>query len=126
MDYHSNRYYDFLAYSLFFDLAVLDNFTHILQHLSFIIVGASVYMAIRNFGESFNLILLVSLIGMMGISGIFFSVVDETVYVVYDIQQQHDTGFYMVVTSLVVLIVILPVYLVKKTMFHIKFTNQKT
>lgn len=110
----------------FFDLAALDNFTHILQHISFIIVGTSVYMTIRNFGESFNLILLVSLIGMMGISGIFFSVVDDTVYVVYDIQQHHDTGFYMVVTSLVMLIVILPVYLVKKTMFHIKFTNQKT
>lgn len=111
---------------LFFNLAVLDNFTHILQHLSFIIVGASVYMAIRNFGESFNLILLVSLIGMMGLSGILFSVVDDNIYVVYDIQQHHDAGFYMVVTSLVILILILPIYLVKKAMFHIKFTNQKT
>lgn len=110
---------------LLFDLAVLYNFTHILQHISFMIVGASIYMAIRNFGESFSLILLVSLVGMMGLSGILFSVVEDNIYVVYDIQNHHEAGFYMVVTSIVILILILPVYLIKKAMFHIKLFNQK-
>lgn len=110
---------------LLFDLAVLHNFTHILQHISFMIVGASIYMAIRNFGESFSLILLVFLIGMMGLSGILFSVVEDNIYVVYDIQNHHEAGFYMVVTSIVILILIFPIYLIKKAMFHIKLSNQK-
>lgn len=108
-----------------FDLAVLNNFTHSLQHISFIVVGASIYMAIRNFGESFNLILLVSLIGMMGLSGMLFSVVEYNIYLVYDIQNHHEAGFYMVITSIVILILVLPIYLIKKTLFHIKFSNQK-
>jgi len=109
-----------------FDLAVLDNFTHILQHFSFIIVGASSFMAIRNFGESFNLLLLVSLIGMMGMSGVLFSVIEDSIYSMYNIEQHHEAGFYMVLASFFILILILPIYLIKKAMFHIKYSNQKS
>ncbi|MDR4510746.1 MAG: hypothetical protein MRJ93_03465 [Nitrososphaeraceae archaeon] len=109
-----------------FNLAVLDNFTHILQHLSFIIVGASSFMAIRNFGESFNLILLISLIGVMGMGGVLFSVIEDNIYSVYNIEQHHEAGFYMVLTSFFILVLILPFYLIKKAMVHIKYSNQKS
>lgn len=99
MDFPIHLYYDFWQIPVLFDLAVLDNYTHILQHLSFVTVGVSTFIAIRNFGESFNLLLLVSLICMMGMSGVLFSVIDDSIYFVYSVQQHHEAGFYMVLTS---------------------------
>jgi len=110
---------------IFFDLAVLDNFVHILQHISFMIVGLSVFMALRNFGESLHLFLLISLIGMMGLSGVLFSIIGDHIYLVYDIQKHNEAGFYMVLTSIIILILLFPIYLIKRAMIHIKFYKQK-
>ena len=48
-----------------FDFASQHIQVHILQHISFIIVGATGFLAIRSFGESFNLFLLMSMMCMM-------------------------------------------------------------
>ena len=111
---------------IYFDFSALDNFTHILQHISFMVVDVSIFLAIRNFGESFTLILLISLIGMMGLAGLFFSVINDNIYMVYDIKNHNEAGFYMVLTSLVILILIFPIYLIKRGMIYINFFKQKS
>jgi hypothetical protein len=111
---------------IFFDFAALDSFTHILQHVSFMVVGASILMTIRNFGDSFNLILLVSLVGLMGLSGLLFSVMKDSIYVIYDIKNHNEAGLYMILTSLVILILIFPIYLIKRAMIYINSLNKKS
>jgi Cytochrome c oxidase caa3 assembly factor (Caa3_CtaG) len=50
-----------------FDYASTHENVHVMQHISFIMVGAGVFVTIRLLGESFNLFLIFSLIGMMGL-----------------------------------------------------------
>ena len=42
----------------FFDYTSTHYSIHVMQHLSFIIVGAATFMIIRLYGESFNLFLI--------------------------------------------------------------------
>lgn len=103
-----------------FDYAFTHSQVHILQHISFIIVGAATFITIRILGESFNLFLLVSLIGMMGFAGLIFVIIDGPIYRVYSTTSHHDAGVYMIISSILLLLVITPVYLIRRTMCHLK------
>ncbi len=81
-------------------------------------VGAATYMTIKLFGESFNLFLIFSLIGMMGFSGLILVISDNQIYQVYSLSH-HNAGIYMIITFVTLLLVIMPVYLIRRTMFHI-------
>jgi hypothetical protein len=78
-----------------------------------------VFMTIRLLGESFNLFLIFSLIGMMGFSGLILVISDSQIYQVYSISSRHNAGIYMVITFVILLLVIMPAYLIRRTMFHI-------
>lgn len=104
----------------FFDYAFTHSQVHILQHISFIIVGAATFLTIRILGESFNLFLLLSLIGMMGFAGLIFVIMDGQIYRVYSITSHQDAGIYMIISSILLLLVITPVYLIRRTMLHLK------
>jgi cytochrome c oxidase assembly factor CtaG len=106
-----------------FDTAALNPKVHILQHFSFVIVGAVGYISIRVWGESYRILLLIALIGMMGFAGLLFSVMDSPVYLAYPVWQHNEAGFYMVITSTLLLIIGLPMYLIKKTMTYVKATR---
>jgi hypothetical protein len=103
-----------------FDYAFTHSQVHILQHISFIIVGAATFLTIRILGESFNLFLLLSLIGMMGFAGLIFVIMDGQIYRVYSITSHQDAGIYMIISSILLLLVITPVYLIRRTMLHLK------
>lgn len=103
-----------------FDYAFTHSQVHILQHISFIIVGAATFLTIRILGESFNLFLLLSLIGMMGFVGLIFVIMDGQIYRVYSITSHQDAGIYMIISSILLLLVITPVYLIRRTMLHLK------
>lgn len=83
-----------------FDYAFTHSQVHILQHISFIIVGAATFVTMRILGESFNLFLLLSLIGMMGFAGLIFVIMDGSIYRVYSITSHHDAGIYMIISSI--------------------------
>jgi len=103
-----------------FDTAAAEPSVHIVQHISFIIVGASGYLVVRVFRESFRIFLLMALIGMMGFAGLLFSVLDSPVYSVYSIAQHNEAGGYMVLTSTLILIIGLPAYLIKRTISYVR------
>jgi hypothetical protein len=103
-----------------FDYASTHESVHVMQHLSFVMVGAATFMIIRLFGESFNLFLIFSLIGMMGFSGLILAISDNLIYQVYSIGSHHNAGMYMIISTFALLLVIMPTYLIRRTMYHIK------
>jgi hypothetical protein len=103
-----------------FDLATLYAPVHILQHVSFILVGACGFIALRTLGESFMLFVLFSLIGMMGLSGLMFTLVDSRIYHIYSVSSHINAGNYMLISCIVLLVIGLPVYLVHRTFLHLK------
>ena len=102
-----------------FDYASTHENVHVMQHISFIMVGAGVFVTIRLLGESFNLFLIFSLIGMMGFSGLILAISDSQIYRVYSISSHHNAGIYMIISFVILLLVIMPAYLIRRTMFHI-------
>ena len=105
-----------------FDLATTVENIHILQHFSFIIVGSAGFLAMRVLGDSFKIFLLIAIIGMMGFSGLLFSVLDGQVFSVYTLGDHNEAGTYMIITSTLLLVIGMPLYLIQRTMFHIKST----
>ncbi len=103
-----------------FDYSELHADIHILQHISFIIVGMTGFLSLRALGESYKIFLLLILAGMMGFIGLIFSVLDTSIFDVYSISSHNYAGTCMVVVSLVLLIIGLPLYTIKKTLSYAK------
>ena len=103
-----------------FDYAFTHSQVHILQHISFIVVGTTTFLAIRILGESFNIFLLLSLIGMMGFAGLIFVIMDGSIYRVYSVTSHHNAGIYMIISSILLLLVITPIYLIRRTILHLR------
>ena len=103
-----------------FDYSELHADIHILQHISFIIVGMTGFLSLRALGESYKIFLLLILAGMMGFIGLIFSVLDTSIFDVYSISSHNYAGTCMVVVSLVLLIRGLPLYTIKKTLSYAK------
>jgi hypothetical protein len=74
----------------------------------------------RQYGELFNILLIFSIIGMMGLGGIMFAVLDKPIFQSYTLDSHRNTGNYMLILSLVFGMILLPFYLIKKTINHIK------
>ncbi len=108
-----------------FDYAEQHIQVHIAQHLSFIIVGATGYLAIRSFGESFNLFLLLTLMCMMGFEGLLFSVTQTPLYTVYSLHDHNDTGTYMILISILILLIGFPAYLIHRALFHTQLASKR-
>lgn len=108
-----------------FDFAEQHIQVHIAQHISFIIVGATGYLAIRSFGESFNLILLVSLMCLMSFAGLLFSVTHTSVYTTYSVRDHNDTGTYMIILSILMLLIGFPAYLIHRALFHTQIATKR-
>ena len=108
-----------------FDYAEQHIQVHIAQHLSFIIVGATGYLAIRSFGESFNLFLLLTLMCMMGFEGLLFSVTQTPIYNVYSLHDHNDAGTYMILISILMLLIGFPAYLIHRALFHTQLASKR-
>lgn len=102
-----------------FDYAELNPPVHIAQHISFIVVGVMGFLAVRSLGESFTLLALLALNGVMGFAGLMFSLLDKPIYLVYSVSSHNNAGTYMLVSCILLLLVILPAYLIRRTLFHI-------
>jgi hypothetical protein len=103
-----------------FDFATLHESVHILQHISFVVIGACGLIAIRSLGESFMFFVLFSLIGMMGLGGLEFTLTENKIYSTYSISSHNNAGNYMLISSIILLLVGLPVYLIHRTLLHIR------
>jgi hypothetical protein len=108
-----------------FDFADRHIQVHIAQHISFIVVGATGYLAIRSFGESFNLFLLLTLMCMMSFAGLLFSVTQTSLYTVYSIHDHNEAGTYMIIISILMLLIGFPVYLIHRALFHTQIATKK-
>ena len=102
-----------------FDYAELNAPVHIAQHISFILVGSMAFIAARSLGESFTLLALFALNGIMGFVGLIFTLLDRPIYLVYSVNSHNNAGTYMLISCIVLLLVVLPVYLIRRTLFHI-------
>jgi hypothetical protein len=116
---------DIHTYGSIFDFASQHIQVYILQHISFIIVGTTGFLAIRSFGESFNLFLLMSMMCMMSFAGLLFSVTQTPLYVVYSINDHNDTGTYMILTSVLMLLIGFPAYLIHRALFHTHIATKR-
>ena len=105
-----------------FDFAALHEPIRILQYFSFIIVGTTVFLAIRASGESFR-ILLFSAMGIMAFAGLFFIVSHKRIYIIYSVSSHNDAGTYMIVSCLLLLFIGLPLFLIQRTLFHIRIRS---
>lgn len=103
-----------------FDYAELDSQVHIAEHLSFILVGVMGLLAARSLGDSFKLFTLFALNGIMGFAGLMFSVLDKPIYLVYSVNSHHNAGTYMLVSCILLLLVVFPTYLIRRTLFYIR------
>lgn len=92
--------------------------------MSFIIVEATGFLAIRSFGESFNLILLMSMMCMMSFAGLLFSVT-QIQGAAYSIHDHNDTGTYMILVSVLILLIGFPAYLIHRTLFHTQIATKR-
>src|SRR5919199_3674445 len=107
-------------YPPLFDYAVLHENVHILQHVSFIIVGATGFIALRTLGESFKIIILITLNAIMAFAGLLFAVTTDPVYAVYSISGHNEAGNYMLITCILLLLIGLPAYLIHRAFFHLR------
>ena len=71
-----------------FDYATLHEQIHILQHISFIIVGATGFLALRTLGESFKILVLIALNAVMAFAGLMFGFTNANLYCVFCQQSQ--------------------------------------
>jgi hypothetical protein len=103
-----------------FDYATLNEPVHILQHISFIIVGATAFLALRTLGESFKILILITLNAIMAFAGLMFAVTTTPVYPIYSVSSHNDAGTYMLVTCILLLLGVLPAYLIHRAIFHLR------
>jgi hypothetical protein len=103
-----------------FDYAQTHEVIHILQHLSFIAVGATGFLAARALGESFKLFALFSLNGIMAFIGLVFSVLNAPIYLVYSVNSHNVAGSYMIIMCILLLLIGLPSYLIHRSLFHLR------
>lgn len=103
-----------------FDQALSNDGLHILQHISFIATGSCMFIAMRVYGELFNILLIFSIVGMMGLVGIIFTVLDNPIFHLYSLDSHRNTGNYMLILSIVLGVILFPIYLIKKALSHIK------
>ena len=108
-----------------FDLASMYESVHVIQHVSFIIVGASAFIAIRAYGGggSLQILLLIIMSSMMGFTGLLFSISSERVYALYSTIDHNIAGDYMIIISIILLVVGLPLYLIKRTLSYVNATT---
>jgi len=107
-----------------FDYAELNVPVHVAQHISFILVGAMAFLAARSLGESFTLLALFTLNGIMGFAGLIFTLLDRPIYLVYSVNSHNNAGTYMLVSCIVLLLVVLPVYLIRRALFHVNIRHR--
>ncbi len=103
-----------------FDYAVFDGEVHILQHLSFILVGMLLFLCTRQLGESLTLYLLVSSVGMMILAGLVLALANGRIYLPYTMISHNVAGNYMLAMSIAIAVICLPVYLIRRTLLHIR------
>ncbi len=103
-----------------FDYSELHADIHVLQHVSFIFVGMTGFLSLRALGESYKIFLILILAGMMGFVGLIFSVLDTSIFSVYSVNSHNIAGMYMVVVSILLLIIGLPFFIIKKTLDYTK------
>jgi len=103
-----------------FDFTELHEQIHVAQHISFVLVGAMGLLAIRSLGESFKLFVLFALNGIMGFAGLMFSVLDKPIYLVYSVNSHNNAGTWMLVVCIILLVIVLPSYLIHRTLLHVR------
>ena len=107
-------------YPSLFDYAVLHQIVHISQHISFIVVRATGFIALRTLGESFRIIILITLNVIMAFAGLLLAVTTDPVYAVYSINGHNEAGNFMLITCVLLLIIGLPAYLIHRAFFHLR------
>jgi Protein of unknown function (DUF1404) len=109
-----------------FDFSALHVQAHIAQHISLSIVGATAFLATRSLGKSFLLLLLISAMGVMSFVGLLLSILQIPVYDVYSVHDHNDTGMYMIIMSIVMLLVAFPAYIERYIILKSRPKNSPT
>jgi cytochrome c oxidase assembly factor CtaG len=110
-----------------FDLSSYSQEIHLLQHFSFVMVGALFLLSLRQLGQSLVLFLIISSVGMMLLSGLGLALANERLYLPYSVSSHNTAGEYMLAISIAIALIGLPGYLIRRTLFHVgKLANNKS
>src|SRR5574341_1163147 len=102
-----------------FDLSSYSEKIHLLQHFSFVVVGALFLLSLRQLGQSLVLFLIISSVGMMLLSGLGLALANERLYLPYSVSSHNTAGEYMLAISIAIALIGLPGYLIRRTLFHV-------
>ena len=105
---------------IIFDYASYYVIVHLLQHISFIIVGMCIYLVIKKFEFNFHFILFILMGSIMGLSGLLLILSITPVYSFYTIQSHISAGNYMIISSIMMMILVFPTILIKKALVYLK------
>jgi uncharacterized protein DUF1404 len=105
---------------MLFNFATENRDIHIMQHISFIVVGATSLLAVRSLGENSTIFLLFSMAGMMAFSGLIFILLTERIYLFYSLNSHNQAGTDMIISSIILLLVGFPAYIIKKSLLYVK------
>ena len=100
---------------IIFDYASYYVIVHLLQHMSFVIVGMCIYMVIKKFDFTFNFILFILMGSIMGLSGLLLILSITPVYSFFTIQSHISAGNYMIISSIMMMILCTSNYIDKKS-----------
>ena len=83
-------------------------------------MGATNLLAIRSLGENSTIFLLFSMAGMMAFSGLIFVMLTERMYIFYSLSSHNQAGADMIISSIILLLVGFPAYIIKKSLLYVK------
>lgn len=100
----------------FFAAAVVHEELHMLQHLSFLAVGAFAMIAIKVISVSHLLLSMVVTNALMGLSGLLLVLPERQVFFPYSIDSHIQAGNVMIILATAMGIIALPAFLIARSL----------
>jgi len=91
-----------------FNSAITDNIKHIQMHSSFIVLGAAFYTMSKKLSRIQIVVFIIAIGKIAGITGFYFTWVDEAIYAYYPLNQHGQTGTIMIIMMMMIDILSIP------------------
>jgi len=91
-----------------FNSAVSNNIRHIQMHSSFIVIGAAFYTISKKLSKIQIVVLVIAIGKIAGITGFYFTLIDEAIYTYYSLIQHGQTGTIMIIMMMMIDIFSIP------------------
>lgn len=91
-----------------FDIATLDQFYHILMHLSLSIAGTLIFTSLRVISRVRSILVLIAAGKVIGITGFVLASSESQIYLTYVLSQHGEAGMAMIVMMMMIDVISVP------------------